>query len=192
MIRKAFLIASILGLSGCSATQPSRTLTLTVIPATNTLPQVVDRSLQFTSQDLRAAQYIALIDNETEAKTPLTLTQNLKTLLAENLKQQWEKQGYTFNNRSLMKVDFTILDAIVFIEQTTLKYKLAGNMQWQIIVTSPKGKLLKRFNASSEIDGPFKATNRDIEALLNRLIHRLLNDVQSDTELNAYLQGKEK
>jgi uncharacterized lipoprotein YajG len=191
MIRKAFLIASILGLSGCSATQPSRTLTLTVTPATNTQPQVVDRSLQFSSQDLRPTQYIALIDNETEAKTPLSLTQNLRVLLSSGLKQQLTNQGYTFNNRSLTKMDFTILDAVVFIEQDTLKHKLAGNMQWQIVVTTPKGKLLKRFNASSEIDGALKATNRDIEALLNRLIHRLLNDVQSDTELNAYLQGKQ-
>lgn len=193
MIRKALLIASLLGLSGCTATQqPSRMLTLTATPILSTQPTVVDRSLRFSSQDLRSAQYIALINNDTGANTPLPLSQNLRTLLSNSLKAQWQSQGYQFNDHSVTKVNLDILNAVVVVQESAIKHKLAGNMQWEIVVTTPKGKLIKRYTASSESDGALKASDANIEAVLNRLIHRLLSDVESDAELNAYLQGKQQ
>ncbi|MDF5073634.1 YajG family lipoprotein, partial [Vibrio parahaemolyticus] len=92
-MRKLVLAASVALLAACSAPQQPQ-LNLMPESTLSTNPIVQGKTYSLTSKDVRAAQYVALVDNGRSNILPLHAKQNLRIALEEALEKQFSSQGF--------------------------------------------------------------------------------------------------
>ncbi|KMV31301.1 YajG family lipoprotein [Photobacterium swingsii] len=186
-MKKFLLVASVLALSACSAPQAPQ-LTLAPTPVIATQASVNGTHVNLTSQDLRPAQFIAVVDTGRQNVEPIHASQNLRVTLEDALARQLTAQGYKLDKNSKGTLRLDILEAMVNVKHSVMSHELSTKLQLQLVVDSPKGKFVKRYAGKSDKTGAMSASTEDMELALNNLMTAVLNDIYADAELNNYMQ----
>ncbi len=187
MIKKLLLTLGLAALvTACSAPQePQLNLTFEPMIGSSSMGQGTAVSLE--SQDLRSAQFVALVDTGREQKQPIHAQQNLRVAFEEALTRQMTAQGYVVsdNSRGTMRVD--ILDVLLNVRHSVMKHEMSATANLQVVVESPRGKFVKRFSGKSSASGLSSASVEEMENIINDLMNNVLEEIGSDRELNVYI-----
>ena len=92
-MKKLILAASIMALTACSAPQQEQ---INVMPEASLSSSnlVQGKTYTLTSKDVRAAQYVALVDSGRSNIQPIHAKQNMRISLEDALAKQLESQGF--------------------------------------------------------------------------------------------------
>ncbi|WP_087024314.1 YajG family lipoprotein [Thaumasiovibrio subtropicus] len=187
MIKKLVLTLGLAVLiTACSAPrEPQLNLTLQPYSGASSMGQGTAISLE--TQDLRSAQFIALVDTGREQKQPVHAQQNLRVAFEQALTRQLTAQGYVVsdNSRGTMRVD--ILDTLLNVRHSVMKHEMEATANVQVVVESPRGKFVKRFTGRSSASGMTSASVEDMEVIVNDLLNNVLAEIGNDRELNVYI-----
>nr|WP_086939107.1 YajG family lipoprotein [Thaumasiovibrio occultus] len=185
-MKKIVLAAGLALLTACASTTEQQ-LNLTLVPSTGSTSVGQGTALNLETQDLRSAQFVAVVDSGREQKQPLHAQQNLRVAFEEALTRQLTGQGYIVsqNSRGTMRVD--ILDTLLNVKHSVVKHEMEAKVNVQVVVESPRGKFVKRFEGNANTAGVSSASYEDMEALLNKLLNDVLASIANDRELNMYI-----
>lgn len=179
--------AALLTLTAC--TTPTDTqLHLLPTPALAAQPSVQGLHLNLESRDLRTAQFVAVIDNGDKNVHPLHARENLRQTLQTALSRQLESQGIQIDHDSQSTLRLDILEAIVNVKQSKLSHTLSSKLQLQLVLNTPNGKFIKRYAGKSSREGAMAASKESMELAMNGLMDAVLRDIQTDSELNNYME----
>ncbi|MEI8595003.1 YajG family lipoprotein [Photobacterium sp. SP02] len=185
---KPFIFAvSLLALTACTAPTDSQ-LSIQPSPSLAKQPDLEGQSLTLESRDLRTAQFVAVVDNGDQNVHPLHAKENLRLTLQDALSRQLSSQGVQIGHESQNTMRLDILEAIVNVKQSAFSHTLNSKLQLQLVLTTPNGKFIKRYAGKSSREGAMTASTESMEVAMTGLMDAVLRDIQSDTELNSYME----
>ncbi|MCA4020459.1 YajG family lipoprotein [Vibrio vulnificus] len=188
-MKKLVLAASIALLSACSAPQPEQ-LNLAPTATLSTNPMVQNKTYSMTSKDLRAAQYVALIDSGRSNILPLHAKQNMRITLETLLQQQFASQGYKADLNSNNLISLEVQEALVNVKHSVMENEMDAKVILEITAETPKGKLVKTYNGSATRSGMLSASDQEVEKVLNDVITLVLAEIANDQELQSYMKER--
>lgn len=188
-MKKLILAASVALLSACSAPQPEQ-LNLMPTATLSTNPLVQNKTYTMTSKDVRAAQYVALIDSGRSNILPLHAKQNLRITLETLLQQQFSSQGYKPDLNSNNLINLEVREALVNVKHSVMENEMNANVVLELTAETPRGKLVKTYNGSASRSGMLSASDQAVETLLNDVITLVLAEVANDQELQSYMKER--
>ncbi|MFB9133373.1 YajG family lipoprotein [Vibrio sp. AK197] len=188
-MRKFVLAASIALLTACSAPQQEQ-LNLTLQPqlSMNTITQ--GKAFSLTSKDVRAAQYVALVDSGRSNIEPLHAKQNVRIALENALLEQFESQGFKNTVNSENNVELEIQEALVSVKHSVLENQMDANLVLEVTAETPKGKLVKTYTGTASRNGMMSASNEEIQSVLNDVMNLVLEEIANDNELQNYMKER--
>ncbi|MGR5350820.1 YajG family lipoprotein [Vibrio sp. DNB22_19_2] len=188
-MKKLVLAASVALLAACSAPQQPQ---LNLMPETtlSTNPIVQGKTYSLTSKDLRAAQYVALVDNGRSNILPLHAKQSLRISLEEALEQQLSSQGFHSDLNSNNAIELEIQEVLVNVKHSVMENEMDAKAVLEITAETPQGKLVKTFTGTAKRSGTLSASDADIEQTLNDVIALTLKEMANDAELRQYMQER--
>ncbi|PFG55521.1 putative lipoprotein [Vibrio sp. ES.051] len=188
-MKKLVLAASVALLAACSAPQQAQ-LNLMPESTLSTNPIVQGKSYSLTSKDVRAAQYIALVDNGRSNILPLHAKQNLRITLEEALEQQFSSQGFQTDLNSNNAIQLNVQEALVNVKHSVMENEMDAKVILDIIAETPQGKLVKTYTGTATRSGTLSASDADIEQILNDVVTLTLKEIANDPELRQYMQER--
>ncbi len=188
-MKKLVLAASVALLAACSAPQQTQ-LNLMPESTLSTNPIVQGKTYSLTSIDVRASQYVALVDEGSSNTLPLHAKQNLRMTLEQALQQQFLSQGYHTDPNSNNSVELEVQEALVNVKHSAMKNEMDAKVVVEITAENPQGKLVKTYTGNAKRTGSFSASNDEIEQTLNDVINLTLKEVAEDPELRQYMQER--
>ncbi|WP_413110836.1 YajG family lipoprotein [Thaumasiovibrio sp. DFM-14] len=186
MIKKLVLAVGILALTACSAPSDPQ-LVLQLDPQISIENNGQGTAISVQTQDLRSAQFLALVDTGREQKTPLHAKQSLRVTFEDALVQLLTEQDYLVSNSSTGTMRVDILDALLNVQHSVIKHEMVAKAHVQVVVESNKGKFVKRFTGNSSASGLGSASVDDMSAILSNLMSNVLSEISNDSELNTYI-----
>ncbi|SDH68901.1 uncharacterized lipoprotein [Vibrio xiamenensis] len=188
-MKKFVLAASIALLTACSAPQQEQ-LSLKLQPqlSMNTIAQ--GKTFTLTSKDVRAAQYVALVDSGRSNIEPIHSKQNVRIALENALLEQFESQGFKNTVNSENNIQVEVQEALVSVKHSVMENQMDANLVLEVTAETPKGKLVKTYNGSAKRSGMLSASNDDIQAVLNDVMNLVLKEIASDSELQNYMKDR--
>lgn len=188
-MKKLLVAASLVLLTACSAPPP---------PQIDLMPQatlsssdlVKGKSFVLNSKDLRAAQYVAIVDSGHSRVEPLHSKQNLRLVLDQVLSEQFKSQGFSLVDSSNNTVTLAIDQALVTVSHSVMSNEMSADVVIDVIAETPAGKLVRTFNGTAKRTGAFSASNEEIEQVLNDVINLVLQNVANDQELQKYMMER--
>ena len=188
-MKKLVLAASLVVLTACSAPQQEQ---LSVMPEAtlSTSNLVENKTYTLTSKDVRAAQYVALVDSGRSNIQPIHAKQNMRISLENAIAQQFESQGYRASVNSENSIVLEIQEALVTVKHTIMENQMDGKVTLEVTAETPQGKLVKTFNGTGVRTGTLSASNDDISMVLNDVINLVLADISNDQELQNYMKER--
>ncbi len=177
-------------MAGC-ASSPQQGELVNLAPTSTLSSQKVADGLAFTlaSQDVRTAQYIAVVNTGQEQVLPLHAKQNVRKTFETALYQQMFSQGFKMTVNSNNTLTLRILDAVATVKQEPMEYAINAKVALQITAETPTGKFVKNYNGNSNRTGSFNATTTEIDEVLNTVSSRVLEEIAKDKELLTYMKG---
>ncbi|MFV0576157.1 MAG: YajG family lipoprotein [Vibrio sp.] len=189
-MKKLVLLFTTLVLSACASVSQGDLVNLA--PTSTLSPSKVAEGKTFTltSQDVRNAQYVAVIktDGEEQAE-PLHARQNVRKAYESAIYQQFFSQGFNMTNSSNNIVNVQVVDALATINQEPVKYTIDAKVTLKVTAETPTGKFVRTYTASGNNQGTFVADTTDVDAVINRVSSRVLNTIAQDQELLNYMKG---
>ena len=186
-MRKLALVASIALLSACSAPQKEQ-INFTPEAVHSKVKLVQGKTFSLSSQDIRSAQYVALVDSGRSNIEPIHSRQNVRIALENALAEQFKSQGFDLSVNSPNSVELDIQELLVNVKHSVMKNEMDGKVVLVVTVETPKGKLVKTYTGTSKKTGLMSASNSNIQEVLNDLIDHVLKDIANDKELQTYMQ----
>ncbi len=188
-MKKLVLAASVALLAACSAPQQPQ---LNLMPETtlSTNPIVQGKSYSLTSKDVRAAQYVALVDNGRSNILPLHAKQNLRISLEEALEKQFSSQGFHSDLNSDNSIELEVQEALVNVKHSVMEKEMDAKVVLEITAETPQGKLVKTYTGTAKRSGTLSASDSDIEQTLNDVVALTLKEIANDPELRQYMQER--
>ncbi|WP_117235211.1 YajG family lipoprotein [Vibrio maerlii] len=188
-MKKLILVASVSLLAACAAPQPEQ---INLAPkATLANSDLVSGStVNLTSKDVRAAQYVALVDSGRSNIEPLHPKQNVRISVEDAVAKQLQSQGFDLTVNSENSIIVEIQEALVNVRHTVMKNEMDGKVTIQITAETPQGKLVKTFTGTAKREGSLSASNEEIETVLNDVTNLVLKEIANDQELNGYLKER--
>lgn len=190
-MKKLLVAASIMLLTACSSPQTEQ-LNVTPTATLSKADLVRGKTFSLSSKDVRAAQYVAVIDSGHSRVEPLHARQNLRVTLSEILKQQFESQGFSIVNTSNNSIMLTIDQALVTVKHSMMSNEMNADVILNVIAETPEGKLVRTYNGTAKRTGRLSASNEDIELVLNDVINLVLEKIANDQELQSYMMERFK
>ncbi len=188
-MKKLVLAASVALLAACSAPQQPQ-LNLMPESTLSTNPIVQDKTYSLTSKDIRAAQYIALVDNGHSNILPLHAKQNLRITLEKALEQQFSSQGFHSNLNSENVVELKVHEALVNVKHSVMENAMDAKVVLEITAENQQGRLVKTYTGTATRSGTLSASDSDIEETLNDVVELTLKEIANDPELRKYMQER--
>ncbi|WP_423839770.1 YajG family lipoprotein [Vibrio mytili] len=191
-MKKLVLAASVALLAACSSSQAPSQQQLNLMPETtlSTNPIVQGKTYSMISKDVRAAQYVALVDSGHSNILPLHAKQNLRITLEEALEKQFSSQGFHSDLRSNNVVELSVMEALVNVKHSAMENDMDAKLVLQLTAETPQGKLVKTYTGTAQRSGAFSASDEDIEQTLNDVITLTLEEIGNDPELRQYMQER--
>ncbi|MBW3698014.1 hypothetical protein EK599_20230 [Vibrio sp. T187] len=188
-MKKLVLAASIALLTACSAPQQAQ---LNIVPkATMSSNDIVkDATFTLASKDVRAAQYVALVDSGRSNIEPIHAKQNMRIALENVFAQQLESQGFRVSVNSENSVILEIQEALVTVKHSIMENQMDGKVTLEVTAETPEGKLVKTFNGVAQRTGTLSASDEEIEKVLNDVINLVLAEIANDKELQNYMKER--
>ncbi|MGF1752385.1 YajG family lipoprotein [Vibrio makurazakiensis] len=188
-MKKLVLAASMALLTACAAPQQEQ---ISIMPtATLSSSNLVDSAtFTLTSKDVRAAQYVALVDSGRSNIEPIHPKQNMRITLENILAQQLQSQGYRSSVNSENSVVLEIQEALVTVKHSIMENEMDGKVTVEVTAETPKGKLVKTFNGVAQRSGTLSASNEEIEKVLNDVINLVFEEIANDKELQNYMKER--
>ncbi|MCW8347294.1 MULTISPECIES: YajG family lipoprotein [Vibrio] len=188
-MKKLVLAATIVLLAGCASPKQEQ-INFAPQAATSAAKIVEGKTMSLSSQDVRTAQYVALMDNGRANITPIHTRQNVRIGIENALVQQFSSQGYkvTVNSPNTVKVE--IQEALVSVKHTVMENDMAANVVVELTVENSKGKLVKTYTGKATRSGLMSASNDDIETVLNDTVNLVLKEISNDAELVDYMKER--
>jgi uncharacterized lipoprotein len=185
-MKKLLIIVSMMLLTAC-ATSPQSQLNLMPKATLSNSDIVRGKSFMLTSKDIRAAQYIAIVDSGHSRVEPLHAKQNLRLTLDNILTQQFESQGFSIVPNSNNTITLTIDQALVTVTHSMMSNEMNAEVIIDVTAETPRGKLVRTYNGTAKRTGALSASNEDIELVLNDVLNLVLSKVANDQELQSYM-----
>ncbi len=188
-MKKLILAASVSLLAACAAPQPEQ---INFAPSATLANSnlVSGSSVNLTSKDVRAAQYVALVDSGRSNIEPLHPKQNVRITVENALAQQLKSQGFNLTVNSENAIVVEVQEALVNVKHTVMQNEMDGKVTIQITAETPEGKLVKTFNGTAKRTGSLSASNEEIETVLNDVTNLVLKEIANDQELSNYLKER--
>ena len=152
-MKKLVLAASVALLAACSAPQQQPQLNLMPETTLSTNPIVQGKSYSLTSKDVRAAQYVALVDNGRSNILPLHAKQNLRISLEEALEKQFSSQGFHSDLNSDNSIELEVQEALVNVKHSVMENEMDAKVVLEITAETPQGKLVKTYTGTAKRSG---------------------------------------
>ena len=188
-MKKLLLAASVTLLAACSAPQPPQ-LNITPEATLSGNPIVQGKTFALSSQDVRTAQYVALIDSGRSNVVPMHAKQNLRILVENLLAQQFSSQGFHADINSNNTIVVEIQDALVNVKHSVMENEMDARVIIEITAETPQGKLVKTYTGKALRSGLLSASDNDLEMVLNDVINLVLTDIANDAELQNYMKER--
>lgn len=188
-MKKLILAASIMALTACSAPQQEQ-INLAPEASLSNSNLVQGKTYTLSSKDVRAAQYVALVDSGRSNIQPIHAKQNMRISLENVLAQQLESQGFRASVNSKNSVVLEIQEALVTVKHTIMENQMDGKVTLEVTAETPEGKLVKTFNGTAVRTGALSASNEDIALVLNDVINLVLTEIANDQELQTYMKER--
>jgi len=189
-MKKLLVTASIIVLAACSSTPDEPQINF--IPKTTTSQNKVVNNLLFSleSKDVRAAQYVALVDSGRNNIQPVHAKQNVRITLESALLEQLQSKGFNTSVNSDNSITLEIQQLLVNVKHSIMSNEMDAKIILQITAETPAGKLVKTFNGSATKEGIFSASDSQIETIINDVTSLVLSEIAKDTELNNYMKER--
>ncbi|MGD8112326.1 YajG family lipoprotein [Vibrio sp. TRT 21S02] len=188
-MRKLVLAASMVLLTACSAPQQEQ---VNFMPqaelSTNSL--VKGKTYSLTSKDVRAAQYVALVDSGRSNIEPIHAKQNIRITLENALQQLFQSQGFHSTVSSQNSIEVEVQEALVTVKHSVMENQMDAKIVLEVTAETPAGKLVKTYTGTGKRNGALSASNDDIEEVLNDVANLVLKEVANDRELQNYMSER--
>ncbi len=185
-MKKLFLFLSFL-LAGCSANVNQQLNFAPQAPAVDT-PALSSVEASVSTQDLRHAQYVALLSINDDKSIPIHPQQNVRTTLSSQLNTLFKDSGINIQPHANNQIKIDIVELLVEVEQTSFQSTLNARMLLKLTATNAQGAYNKLYNSRVNQKHSFGTTNEDIEKVLNRVTSIALQEMAQDTELFKYIK----
>ncbi|WP_086983259.1 YajG family lipoprotein [Vibrio aphrogenes] len=189
-MKKWLLLCTALLLTACASVSQNDLVNLT--PSSTLSSSKVADGLAFTltSQDVRNAQFIAVIKQEGQEQVqPMHAKQNVRKAYEAAVYQQFFSQGFTMTKNSNNIVNLQVVDALATVTQSPMKYDIEGKVTLKLTAETPNGKFVRTYTGSGTKSGSFSADKADVEEVINRVSSRVLTTIAKDTELTKYMKS---
>jgi uncharacterized lipoprotein len=188
-MKKLLVTVSIMLLTAC-ATSPESQINLMPKATLSKSDIVKGKSFMLTSKDIRAAQYVAIVDSGHSRVEPIHPKQNLRLTLDDILTQQFESQGFLIVANSNNSITLTIDQALVTVNHSMMSNEMNAEVVIDVTAETPIGKLVRTYNGTAMRSGALSASNEDIQLVLNDVLTLVLEKVANDQELQSYMVGR--
>lgn len=189
-MKKLIMLITALTLTACASVSQDDLINLTPSSTLSSSKVVDGVTFTLTSQDVRNAQFIAIIkDGDQEQVQPLHAKQNVRKAYEAAVYQQFFSQGFTITKNSNNIINVQVIDAIATINQEPVKYSIDGKVTLKITAETPNGKFVKTYTGTGNKSGSFNADKTNIEEVINRVSSRVLTSIAKDPELTNYMKG---
>ncbi len=145
--------------------------------------------VQFTSQDLRTANYLVSFKNKDKAAGLINNDQNLRLITAENLKTKLQQQGLELVDSSDKQFRLDILTLRTSVTQSRVKYQADSSIRLKVIVKNQDRQLAKLYKSHSSWEGAFSPSLEEIEQDLEEQLNTLLTEIITDPQIQTYLNN---
>lgn len=188
-MKKLILAASITLLAACSAPQPEQVnFSPKATLASHDL--VNNATVNFTSKDIRTAQYVALVDSGRSHIEPVHAKQNIRITVENALAEQLQSQGFQITVNSDNAIVVEVQEVLVNVKHSVMQNEMDARVTLQITAETPQGKLVKTFNGTAKRTGSLSASIEEIETVLNDVTNLVMAEIANDQELNQYLKER--
>ncbi len=189
-MKKLFTAMSILILTACSYSPQD--FQVNFMPQASISEQQSVNNLMFSlsSKDMRAAQYVALIDSGHNNVYPIHTRQNIRTVLEYALIEQMESQGYRAAINSNNSILLEIQHLLVNVKHSAMSNIMDAKITLQITAETPAGKLVKTYNGTASKSNSLSASESQVEQIVNDVTNLVLAEIANDTELNNYMKER--
>ncbi|OEF26301.1 YajG family lipoprotein [Vibrio rumoiensis] len=189
-MKKLVMLFTALALTACASVSQDDLINLTPSSTLSSSKVVDGLAFTLTSQDVRNAQFIAIIKEDGQEQVqPLHAKQNVRKAYEAAVYQQLFSQGFTITRNSNNIVNVQVVDAVATVNQEPVKYSIDGEVTLKITAETPDGKFVKTYTGSGTKSGSFTADKTDVEEVLNRVSSRVLTSIAQDSELTNYMKG---
>ncbi len=185
-MKKLLIAASLVLLTACSAPQQAQIDLMPEATLSNS-DLVKGKSFVLLSKDIRAAQYVAIVDSGHSRVEPVHTKQNLRLTLDKALSEQFESQGFDIVANSNNTVTLTIDQALVTVKHSIMSNEMNADVVLEVTAETPAGKLIRTYNGTAKRTGTFSASNDDIQLVLNDVVNLVLEKIATDEELQSYM-----
>ncbi|MCY9871239.1 YajG family lipoprotein [Vibrio barjaei] len=188
-MKKLVLAASVVLLAACASPQKEQ-INFAPTAATSAAKLVEGKAMSISSQDVRTAQYVALLDNGRANITPVHTRQNVRIGIENALVNQFSSEGYqvTVNSKNTLKVE--IQEALVSVKHTVMENDMNATVILELTAENEQGKLVKTYTGTAKRSGLMSASNEEIETVLNDTVNLVLKEIANDTELQDYMKER--
>lgn len=151
---------------------------------------VSGKTFTLITKDFRKSPYIAYSDDCSFNVKPIDAHQNVQNAIEKALSEQFQYQGFNIRGKSLNTITIEIPKALIYVKNANFENHMYANVVISITAETPRGKLVKTYNGTAKRTAAFKASNEDIEMVLNDISSQVLKKVAEDAELQDYMKER--
>ncbi|VEJ56036.1 Uncharacterized lipoprotein [Pragia fontium] len=186
--RILFPLLALFILAGCS-NRPNTTLNIN--PTMNVPqqdPSLMGATISITSADLRQDSALAKVNREGQMLS-LTPSRDMRFLLQEALEKQIRARGYMVGPEGSVSVQVVINNLFADVQEGDLRYNITTKADISIICQAKNGsQQTKNFRSTHNTKGAFRATNKNIENVINDALTDLINEMSQDTSISDFIR----
>ncbi len=185
-MKKITLLIFTLMLSACS-NKPS---SIIIAPQINAKASILytGRSAVVEVSDMRTQQHIVQILRANKAAELISPAQQLAPVFNQAISQQWRNQGLQVNNAGNIKIHVYIDNALVSVQQETMKYQVNSNIRLRVSVAQNNQIQTTHFNSRGTSEGPLSADVAVLERDFNQQLGKIISEVIANPDIQAFIQ----
>lgn len=177
-------------LTGCQ-TQSNALVFTPPAPAAVFNTQNQTALVNVSTQDARSSSEVANYVNSGEIKR-LTAVPAVAQLFQQVMQQNLNSKGFTLvQEAGNANVTVIVNKFLAEVDQGNIRYKVNANVGVEVKVQGSRGNYSKTFNATRGYESAFRATNPEIQTVLNQAFEDVVKAIYNDNEIgNAIHQFK--
>jgi uncharacterized lipoprotein len=147
-----------------------------------------NKPLNFIVVDNRIASHVVQILKVDKAAQLFSSQDHLQKTIHTTLSQAFKKQGLVLtdlatNQKDINKLTIYIDNALISVQQNTLKYKANNEIALRAVITNQSETLTKNFTTRGNSNGPLTADIAVLERDFNQQLGKLLTQILNNAEL---------
>lgn len=188
-MRKLVLAASMVLLTACAAPQQEQINFMPKAVLSNS-DLVKGSTFTLSSKDVRASQYVALVDSGRSNIEPIHSKQNVRIAIENAIAAQLESQGFRNSLDSDNSVAIEIQETLVSVKHSVMENEMNATVILELTAENAQGKLVKTYTGTAKRTGALSASNDEIAVVLNDVTNLVLTEISNDRELKNYMQER--